>query len=190
MADAGARKSDADVGESSRKRRKKNPPQKKTDAGANANEIVELQMKLHRRHVDRTVAHLWDAADAAGAVARGLPDSTFTGDVTGIKLYLDGLLLSGRGETKWVAIRDNLPMWKAYLVSNGYEEWSDIALKSNRQRDIKQAAMNHLLRCMVLGSDESNAAKACIANLKNSNHKWYIEVYDYFKDKSFKNAPS
>ena len=192
MADAGARKSGADVGGSSRKRRKKNPPppKKKTDAGANANEIVELQMKLHRRHVDRTVANLWDAADAAGAVAGGLLVTTFTGtNDTSIKLYRNGLLLSHKNKTKWVAIGEYSP-WLNYLASNGYEEWSDIALKSNRQRDIKQAAMNYLLRCMVLGSDESNAAKACIANLKNSNHKWYNEVYDYFKDKSFKNAPS
>lgn len=211
MADAGARKSKADAGGSSRKRRKKNPPpKKKTGAGASANEVktdagandlpnvVELQMKLHRRHVEKTVAHLWDAADAAGAAA-GDPIVEFIGTNntgiklhknTGIKLHMNGLLLSGRdGTTRWVAIGvDDVPKWQAYLVSNGYEEWSNI---ENNKQIKKQAAMNYLLRCMVLGSDESNAAYACITSLeKNINQKWYDEVYDYFKDKSFKNALS
>jgi hypothetical protein len=193
MADAGARKSDADVGGSSRKRRKKNPPpqEKKTDADANANEIVELQMKLHRRHVDRTVANLWDAADAAGADAGGLLVTTFTGtNDTSIKLHMNGLLLSRKNKTKWFAIHEH-PPWLNYLVSNGYEKWSAIELKGNREPDTKQAAMNYLLRCKVLGSDDSNAADACIASLKkNINQKWYDEVYAYFENKSFKNARS
>lgn len=193
MADAGARKSYAVAGGSSRKRRKKNPPpqEKKTDAGANANEIVELQMKLHRRHVDRTVANLWDAADAAGAVAGGLLVTTFTGtNDTSIKLHMNGLLLSRKNKTKWFDIREH-PPWLNYLVSNGYEKWSAIELKGNREPDTKQAAMNYLLRCKVLGSDDSNAAKACIASLeKNSNQKWYDEVREYFKKNGFKDAPS
>lgn len=193
MADAGASKSDAGASGSSRKRRKKNPPPQ--NAGANAGtaealpNVVDLQMKLHRRHVDRTVAHLWGAADAAGASDKGLFVSRFTGtNDMGIELYWNGLLLSDRGETKWVAIDvDDMPKWKTYLVSNGYEEWSDIVFKN---RINKQAAMNYLLRCKVLKSDESNAAAECKAVLNNNNtgttkSEWYNAVYDYFKDVSF-----